>query len=422
VPIAGPDSPIPALRRALEAVPIEEGERRLLLLRDLEDITTQAIALSPASLALAVCFDSKRTASDVAALFAKHTGQPIDADEILGLARDLEKNLLLETPETDARRRTVEKDFRDNPVRQPSSAGRAYPAARVELTKLLDGFFAGPDGPGQGFAAPTVEPPIGLMAPHIDFPRGGHAYAWSYQALSQSRPPDAIVALGVAHMSPNSPWVMTPKAYGTPLGPMGLNRELYDELRATLWYDPQFEEMAHRTEHSLELQAVWLRHLWGDKTPPWVPILCSSFERFCPEGAPSKIETIETALKKMGEVLARRRQAGQRILVLAAVDLAHVGPRFGDERPVSPERAKIVDAEDRGALASALDLKADEFYLSVMRDGNKRKVCGLSALYTALRLMSSLAEGTSRPGTLLAYRQAPDPEGGLVSFASAIWR
>ncbi|MDD5657603.1 MAG: AmmeMemoRadiSam system protein B, partial [Elusimicrobia bacterium] len=293
------------------------------------------------------------------------------------------------------------------------------PAQGSELTKLLDGFFKDPGGPQCGYAELAEGPaPLGLAAPHIDFQRGGPVYAWSYQALSRRRPPEAIVAVGVAHMAPNSPWVMTEKSYGTPLGPVTLHKDLYDELRAALWYDPRQEELAHRTEHSLELQAIWLRHLWGDRTPPWVPILCSSFERFCPEGAPSRIETIETALRKMGEVLARRQE---RVMVLASVDLAHAGPRFGDDGPVTPDRAKIIEAEDRASLAEAMDLKADEFYLSVTRGNNKRRVCGLSALYTALRLMSARAGKSPAPGRLLSYKQADDFVGGLVSFASVIW-
>jgi AmmeMemoRadiSam system protein B len=188
-----------------------------------------------------------------------------------------------------------------------------------------------------------------------------------------------------------------------------------------LWYDPRDEEWIHRDEHSLELQAVWLRYLWRDKTPPWVPILVSSFERFATEQPPSKVETVEGALRKMGESLRRRAQKGERIMVLAGVDLSHVGPRFGDPEDVTSEAKKLVEKKDRAALEHALHLKADDFYLSVASDGNKRKVCGLSALYTALRLIKALAGDAPGEGKLLAYDQAEDPAGGVVSFAGAVF-
>jgi AmmeMemoRadiSam system protein B len=422
MPILAVGQPIPALRQALEPVPVEEKGQPLFLLRDLEDIATQAMALSPAGLALAACFDGKRSAAEVAVLFAKKTGHLLKAEEILGLAQDLEKALLLETPQTQQRRRNALQEFRDAPVRKASAAGRSYPDQALALSKHLGRFFKDPKGPGREFVSePAAPAPLGLVAPHIDFERGGPVYAWSYQALSESRPPDAVVALGVAHMSPNSPWVMTPKAFATPYGDAALHRELYEELRSSLWYDPRDDEWVHRNEHSLELQAVWLRYLWRDRTPPWVPILVSSFERFATERPPSQVETVEGALMKMGEALRRRAQKGERIMVLAGVDLSHVGPRFGDQEDVTPEAKKLAEEKDRAALEHALRLKADDFYLAVASDGNKRKVCGLSALYTALRLIKALAGDAPAAGKLLAYGQADDPAGGFVSFAGAVF-
>ena len=158
---------------------------------------------------------------------------------------------------------------------------------------MLGKYFKDPKGPGKEIStARDGASPSGLVCPHIDFNRGGPAYAWAYQALSERRPPDLIVALGVAHMSPKSPWVMTPKNYQTPYGDVQTDPGLYDEIKKELWYDPREEELVHRTEHSLEFSAVWLKHLWREKTPPWVPILCSSFERFCPDTAPSTVASV----------------------------------------------------------------------------------------------------------------------------------
>ena len=88
---------------------------------------------------------------------------------------------------------------------------------------------------------------------------------------------------------------------------------------------------------------------------------------------------------------------------------------------VTPESKKLIEEKDRASLGHALQLKADDFYLSVVSDGNKRKVCGLSALYTGLRWIAALAGDKPSPGKLLAYAQADDPAGGVVSFAGAIF-
>jgi hypothetical protein len=48
-----------------------------------------------------------------------------------------------------------------------------------------------------------------------------------------------------------------------------------------------------------------------------------------------------------------------------------------------------------------------------MSDGNAHRVDALSAVYTLLAVLAPVR------GAELAYGMAPDPAGGLVSFASA---
>lgn len=365
-------------------------------------------------------FDGARTAEQVRELFNKSTGADVELSMVHELAKALEEASFLETPAVAELRKKSLEAFRASPRRTAVFAGRSYPAEPATLGKELDDYFMADNGPGKPRAAASSRPaPVGLVAPHIDFDRGGPAYAWAYQALSERNPPDVIVALGVAHSSPDAPWTFTPKKYETPFGPMTVDPELYDDLAAKVWYDPRADEWVHKSEHSLEFQATWLRHLWGEKTPPWVPILVSSFERFSPDEAPSKIPTIEKALKDLEEVVRRHASKGRRVTILAGIDLAHVGPRFGDEFEVTPEVEKKIEAEDRKSLVDAMALDADGFYRSGVAGERWRKICGLSALYTGLRLIKAL-EGSST-GRLLAYGQAPDPAGGLVSFASAIF-
>jgi len=228
------------------------------------------------------------------------------------------------------------------------------------------------------------------------------------------------VLLGTSHAPMREPFALCRKAFETPLGAVAADLEAIDALASRAdGLDPYADQFNHKREHSLEFQAVWLRYLWGDKAPPWVPILVSSFERFADEDSPSKAPTIEKALKDFGGVLRAQAEKGRRVMVLCGVDLAHVGPRFGDELELTPELEKRVEDEDRKSLVDALALDADGFYKAGVGSGRWRKVCGLSALYTGLRLIKSLE--SSEPGRILTYGQAPDPAGGIVSFASAIF-
>lgn len=413
------DQPLPPLRRDLEIIPAEHEGKTLFVLHDPESISPEGAALSPAGLALASLLDGRLTLQTLREALAREAGATADLGAVAALVKDLAEAKLLETPEVAERRLKILEEFRASPVRPAALKGGGYPGQVLELASFLGSFLRDPKGPGKPLAdKPGLKPPpVGLVSPHIDYQRGGPAYAWAYQTLSESPPPDLIVAVGVAHASPNSPWVLTRKDYETPYGPMKASAELYDAVKAELWYDPLEDEWAHRREHSLELQALWLKFLWRDQAPPWLPVLTSSFERFSDDRAPSAIETVEGAVQRIGQRLAELGRS-KRILVLAGVDLAHVGPRFGDEIQLGPEIEKKIESEDRRSLEHALKLEADPFYLSVVSDGHWRKVCGLSALYTSLRWIKALG---GSPGSLLAYGQAPDPAGGLVSFASAVF-
>jgi hypothetical protein len=57
---------------------------------------------------------------------------------------------------------------------------------------------------------------------------------------------------------------------------------------------------------------------------------------------------------------------------------------------------------------------AAAFFESVRQDGDRRRICGLSPIYTLLRML----DGTR--GTLRRYDQWPDPQ-GVVSFASVVF-
>jgi ferredoxin/plasmid stabilization system protein ParE len=289
-------APLPPLRSDLEMHPFDDEGRPMFMLSDLIGLTTETVAVPAAALFVASLFDGQRTAEAVCGELAKNQVN-IPAQEIQALAEDLLANGLLDTPESGVKRVKALEDFRRSTVRPFRADFRGLPEDPIEIGRFLNEFYKHPQGPGAlPSGTPAQDAPLGLVAPHIDFFRGGPAYAWAYGELARSRPPDLVVAFGVAHLSPRSPWVLTKKSYGTPYGPMTVDETLYEEFQSALWYDPLDEEWAHAKEHSLEFQALWLKHTWMQETPKWLPVLTSSFEGFCGENAPSAIQSIEEGI------------------------------------------------------------------------------------------------------------------------------
>ena len=112
-------------------------------------------------------------------------------------------------------------------------------------------------------------------------------------------------------------------------------------------------------------------------------------------------------------------QLGPRACVIAGVDMAHVGPRFGD--PAAPEAsARVALARrDRDSLQRAFALDAPGWYRDVLTDDAVRRVCGLAPVY-ALAAIVPPAWGLA--GHLLGYDQAVDPgDGSVVTYAAAAY-
>jgi predicted class III extradiol MEMO1 family dioxygenase len=81
---------------------------------------------------------------------------------------------------------------------------------------------------------------------------------------------------------------------------------------------------------------------------------------------------------------------------------------------VSPAGLTALDRDDRQMLAAVEAADATAFCESARQDGDRRRICGHSPIYTLLRML----DGTR--GTLRRYGQWPDPQ-GVVSFASVVF-
>jgi predicted class III extradiol MEMO1 family dioxygenase len=117
------------------------------------------------------------------------------------------------------------------------------------------------------------------------------------------------------------------------------------------------------------------------------------------------------------EVL-REVMAARRTLVVAAADLAHVGPAFGDPRPLDLAARAALQAADEALLATVVAGDAGAFFRTIQAEGDRRRVCGLPPIYLTLRLLEG-AEGIQ-----VGYERCPaDAQGGSwVSICGVLLR
>lgn len=290
-------------------------------------------------------------------------------------------------------------------VRLPRHEG-AYLARGNALGTALDAVLDGVryDGPSSGLR--------GLVAPHIDLHRGWEAYGHAYSALRACPGQfEVFVILGTAHQSVRTPFILTNHAFRTPFGDLCVETEGLSTLRGACGDGIFDESAAHVDEHSIEFQTLFLAHhatRRGGPMPRILPILC---------GYPARGGVItpraDTFLGALGGVL---RDYGDRACVIAAVDLAHVGPQFGDPLGLGEPQRAALRAADKATFSHVESLDSVEFWNDVTRDGNARRICGLCPLYAFLEVIRPRASA----GHLLRYDQAVDADGNVVSYAAAV--
>ena len=405
--------PLPR-RRALDSFPVELKGEHYFVLRDTEGLLDDPMILDPFSFLVWNLLTGEAEVADLRSEIAKFAdGVDVPENRILHIVERLRKSLLIESPEVDERRLKLAESYKASKVRPARFAGRGgYPGEPATLVKEIDGYYVNELGAGAPDRKLKGQVPRGILSPHIDFRRGGACYTHAYRPVSESEAPATVLVLGVAHVSPPSPFILSDKAYETPLGTIEPDVDFIEALLKRAPDGLLEDQVAHRSEHSIEFQAVFLRHAHPKADLRIVPILCSSFEPVAGGASPSSDARVEDTIGALAETV---KSAGRRVLIVAGVDFAHVGPRFGDAVEVDEKLVKWMTEGDAASLRHVAAVDAEGFWSSVMADGNKRHVCGLTATYAALRLLAGAT------GSLKRYAFAPDPAGGLVSFAAAVF-
>jgi MEMO1 family protein len=400
--------------RGVEAFPIDHEGHRFIGLRDPSGYTASVIFLPLPLREIVGRFDGEHSILDIQAELMQRHGELVPREKIEEIVDALDQHGFLESPRFAERRRAVEDAFRAAPSRPATHAGGAYPDDPDELRTRMDSFFAPPAGPGPIDAALAGRAPVaGVIAPHIDFHRGGPAYAWAYREVAERTDADLFVIFGTCHVGMTDPFAITCKDYDTPLGPARIDRDFVDALSRRAPIDCFASELAHRNEHSIEFQAVFLRYLFASTREfTIVPVLTSFAHEALAAGTTPESDAHVRAM--LDALVETADASGRRIVWIAGADLAHVGPRFGDPSPLSADDMARISAEDRAMLASVEAGDAEAFFASVAAERDKRRICGLSPIWTLLRVLGG------RRGELLHYGHTPDPS-CVVSFASIVF-
>ena len=281
-----------------------------------------------------------------------------------------------------------------------------YPNSRGELVRAIEGCFLDERwGPGR-----LPEPgrlrglePLGGVAPHAGLaysgPCAAHFYAWLGDTGVR---PDTVVVIGTNHTGYGGIYTTATEwgEWETPLGRTPVDLEFAERLVSRY---PVLEDdaLAHREEHSVEMQLIFLQYLYGADGFRLVPIVAKEASARLAEGLAKAVHEVAAEL-------------GRRTLVVASSDFTHHGLMYG--YVVFNERVgENVEKLDMYVIEPILRLDTRGFLSRIMETG--ATVCGVGAIPVAIEY-ARMAGGAAR---LLRYYNSAQKTGDeeiAVGYAS----
>jgi len=377
--------------RPVEAFPVEYEEAAHIGVRDRSGLIPSILVMTQPAIFLLSQMDGLNTTEDIRCRFLERFGVIVPAQTVEELLDHLEQAYLLEGPVFEAHYQRLLDAYRALPARGMNNA-QALGIEGLDGAKFDEMLSESPAHQLDGHVA-------GLVAPHLDYPRGRSCYGRAYGALRGRKTPDRVVILGTNHFGRAKSIVATGKAFETPLGTTPCDMEFLEKLEQTHGNLREFE-LDHQREHSIELQVAWLQHLFGARSFSLVALLCPDP---CGPTDRERSEDHRADLVRFSQTLAcLMDDDGLDTLLIAGADMSHVGLSFGDTRPLSQEFLEEVGTVDLHALQAIETSDPALFVKRLAGTGNATRVCSAGCIFTLASVLPSCK------ARMIHYHQAVD--------------
>jgi AmmeMemoRadiSam system protein B len=445
--------------RPVQGFPMQHEGRQLLGLRDPAMLSDRTVVTAPAVAQLVPMMDGSRTVDEI----VNEIGKGLTLDMMHQLVAQLEDAMLIEGPKFDAHVAKMKEQFDAEEILPPATTANIADMLEVgarrqaymiqkqeegqvvtpqELMNVPEAELKAVDVPPQteimarqfdawmNKALEKVDDPSfdalpkAIVAPHIDYMRGWPNYGAVYGRLRVADRPDRVIILGTNHHGRGTGVVGCEKGFRTPFGDCKLDQAAFDSVKQHL--DAQepglsdkllIEQFDHEREHSVELQVPWIQHIFGkDDAGEYVPVvgfLCHDPSRTSDgasyDGNGVGILPFTTALRQAIEGLPGRT------FVVISADLSHVGPQFGEQKPVDEDRRKELEKHDREMLDLICGEHPEELVSSMAWQQNPTRWCSIGNIVAGIQAVGG---GEVR---MLSYGGAADPQGmGCVTSAAMV--
>ena len=379
--------------RPIQPIPVSKDGKQFIALRDPAMLSQQTMVVPIPMLQILQQFRGDRPIDQIA---AQVNG---DVRQFVELAKGLDTVGLLWGPTFEQLESQLLEKIRAQGA-FPANASRSLGTDEQACRKAIEDYFEQTEDP-------QIEGQVvGIVAPHLDYQRGWPNYAAAYYPLRNSPAPDRVVILGTNHFGLGDGVVLSEYGFDSPMGRCPADGQVIEKLAANQGSSLTVDQLDHVAEHSIQLQVPWLQHCFGNVPlvaalipDPLTPMIADDGRRATGE---QFVESLRAALSELGG----------RTLFVASSDLSHVGPQFGEPRPVDERRRFDVERHDREMMAKFIEGDPQEFLAAMRWNKNPTRWCSIGNMAAVLTLAQPQAV------ELIDYRQAYD-EQGMVMVTSA---
>ncbi|WP_456367611.1 MEMO1 family protein [Thermococcus sp.] len=289
-------------------------------------------------------------------------------------------------------------------IRYPAVAGSFYPADDT-LIEMLEEFFSdlGEEGRERRITAG--------VAPHAGYIFSGYTASRTYKAIFEDGLPETFVILGPNHTGLGSPIAVYPKGeWLTPLGSIEVDAEMAKAI-AKLSGIADLDELAHKYEHSIEVQVPFIQYL-AEKAGKDVKIV--------PITLGIQDEDVSRTLGKA--IYEASKELERDVVVIASTDFMHYGIAYGyvPFRARAEELPHRIKEWDFRLIKHILDFNVNGLFRELRK--LRHTMCGPGAVGTAI-VYSSLAGAVE--AELLHYTTSYEVSrstDAIVGYASIVMR
>ncbi len=237
-------------------------------------------------------------------------------------------------------------------IRTPAVAGRFYPENEDFLRLTINEL--------QPQATPDKKKVFAAVSPHAGYVYSGEVAA---ETIAQIKVPETVILLGPNHTGKGVPVALSTATWEMAMGNVPVDQEIAQALLAETTYIEE-DELAHRYEHSLEVQIPFLQMQQPDLSI--VPITISHVS----------YQVLEEIGRSIANVIKR---SNKEILILASSDMTHYEPRADAEKKDHYVLQKLAGMDPKALYSFVTD--------------HRISMCGI--LPVTVALISSIALGAT---------------------------